>query len=117
VPSGGWTKAGHWKRARSNGHFLFPVKAMSKVYRARFVAALRTLLAEKQWPVPEKSFFDTLFRHEWVVYAKRPFAGPEQVIEYLGRYTHKIAISNHRLVNVDDTHVSFTWKDYRQGAK
>jgi hypothetical protein len=58
-----------------------------------------------------------LFRHEWVVYAKRPFAGPEQVIEYLGRYTHKIAISNHRLVNVDDTHVSFTWKDYRQGAK
>jgi hypothetical protein len=117
VPSGGWTKSGHWKRARSNGQFLFPVKAMSKVYRARFVSALRKLRAEKQWPVPEKNFFDALFKHEWVVYAKRPFAGPEQVIEYLGRYTHKIAISNHRLVSVDRTHVSFTWKDYRQGAK
>lgn len=117
VPAGGWTKAGNWKHARAKGRFLFPVKAMSKVYRARFVAALRAMLTQKKWPMPEKPFFDALFAREWVVYAKRPFAGPEQVIEYLGRYTHKIAISNHRLVNVDQEHVSFTWKDYRQGAK
>lgn len=117
VPGGGWTKAGHWKHARSKGEFLFPVKAMSKVYRARFVAALRATLNEKKWPMPEKSFFEELFRHEWVIYAKRPFAGPEQVIEYLGRYTHKIAISNHRLVSLRDGHVSFTWKDYRNQAR
>jgi hypothetical protein len=117
VPAGGWTKSGHWKHARSKGTFLFPVKAMSKVYRARFVAALRTLYAEKKWPAPEREFYDALFAKEWVVYAKRPFAGPEQVIEYLGRYTHKIAISNHRLVKVNPDEVSFTWKDYREGAK
>lgn len=117
VPAGGWTKSGHWKNTRSKGRFLFPVKAMSSVYRARFVSALRRLFAEKQWPMPEKEFFDELFRHQWVVYAKRPFIGPEHVIEYLGRYTHKIAISNHRLKSIAGNTVSFTWKDYREGGK
>lgn len=64
-----------------------------------------------------RELYDLLFAKEWVIYAKRPFAGPEQVIEYLGRYTHKIAISNHRLVKVDKDQVSFTWKDYRHGAR
>jgi hypothetical protein len=114
VPGGGWTKAGHWKSARSKGQFLFPVKAMSVVYRARFVAALRALYTKKKWPMPDKPFFDELFRHHWVIYAKQPFAGPKQVIEYLGRYTHKIAISNHRLVKVSADQVTFKWKDYRQ---
>ena len=117
VPAGGWSKAGYWKNTRSKGRFLFPVKAMSSVYRARFVSALRRLFSEKQWPMPEKEFFDELFRHQWVVYAKRPFIGPEQVIEYLGRYTHKIAISNHRLKSIAGNTVSFTWKDYREGGK
>jgi hypothetical protein len=53
------------------------------------------------------------WRTEWVVYCKRPFAGPAQVLEYLGRYTHRVAISNHRLVDVSDTEVAFRWKDYR----
>jgi hypothetical protein len=58
------------------------------------------------------AFLRTLFREDWVVYAKRPFGGPEHVLHYLARYTHRVAISNHRLVNVTDTHVSFRWKDY-----
>jgi hypothetical protein len=63
------------------------------------------------------ALFKQLFSGPWVVYAKRPFLGPGQVIEYLGRYTHKIAISNHRLLAVDHRHVTFSYKDYRQEAR
>jgi len=58
------------------------------------------------------AFLRTLFREDWVVYAKRPFGGPEHVLHYLARYTHRVAISNHRIVDVTDTHVTFRWKDY-----
>ena len=108
IPGGGITKKGRWKASRSNGKYLYPVKALSTVFRARYVAALRTAL-----PGQSKSFFQSLFKKPWVVYAKRPFGGPEQVIEYLGRYTHKIAISNHRITNMDDQTISFRYKDYR----
>jgi Putative transposase len=59
----------------------------------------------------------TLFRHEWVVYAKPPFGGPSHVLHYLARYTHRVAISNHRLIAVTDDHVTFRWKDYRHGSQ
>ena len=59
----------------------------------------------------------TLFRQDWVVYAKAPFGGPEHVLQYLARYTHRVAISNHRLLAVDDTHVTFRWKDYAHRSK
>jgi hypothetical protein len=112
VPGGGLNEQGQWKQARSKGKYLFPVKAMSKVFRARFVAALR-----KQIPGLAQSLFDSLFKNEWVVYARQPFLGPKQVVEYLGRYTHKIAISNHRLINVTHDAVFFSYKDYRDAAK
>lgn len=113
VPGGGLTQAGHWKHARSKGKYLFPVKAMSKVFRARYVAALRKAFAEEP-----KEFFQSLFEKDWVVYAKRPFGGPAQVVDYLGRYTHKIAISNHRLTALENGRVTFTYKDYRaEGSK
>jgi hypothetical protein len=63
------------------------------------------------------AFLRALFREDWVVYAKRPFGGPEHVLHYLARYTHRVAISNHRLVEVTDTHVSFRWKDYAHRSK
>lgn len=112
VPGGGMTMGGKWKQARSNGKFLFPVKAMSKVFRARFVAALRSRIIEF-----DQSFVDDLFKTPWVVYAKKPFGGPKQVIEYLGRYTHKVAISNHRLVNKTNDSITFRYKDYREVSK
>jgi Putative transposase len=62
-------------------------------------------------------FLRTLFREDWVVYAKRPFGGPEHVLHYLARYTHRVAISNHRLVDLTDTHVTFRWKDYAHHNK
>jgi hypothetical protein len=111
VPGGGVTKAGFWKTARNKGEFLFPVKAMSKIFRARFAAGLRNLFPEEN-----QSLYNKLFSKKWVVYAKLPFMGPKQVIEYLGRYTHKVAISNHRLINVNSDAVTFRYKDYRDGS-
>src|SRR2546421_5313699 len=63
------------------------------------------------------AFLRALFREDWVVYAKRPFGGPEHVLHYLARYTHRVAISNHRIVDVTDTHVTFRWKDYAHHNK
>jgi len=110
VPGGGITKNGKWKNANGKGKYLFPVKAMSKVFRAKMVAALR-----KQSTEPY-SFYEQLFAKDWVVYCKQPFYGPAQVVEYLGRYTHKIAISNHRIKSLEKG-VTFSMKEYRHGGK
>jgi hypothetical protein len=112
VPGGGITRSGKWKPARSKGKFLFPVKAISKVFRAKFANGLR-----KEFKDLQPAFYRSLFSKPWLVYAKRPFLGPKQVIEYLGRYTHKVALSNHRLLAVDKDKVSFSYKDYRQAGK
>jgi predicted Zn-ribbon and HTH transcriptional regulator len=117
VPGGGVNKQGKWKTAKvlktgKASKILFPVKAISKVFRGKFVALLK-----KELPQIPYRFYPKRYKHKWVVYAKRPFGGPKQVIEYLGRYTHKIAISNHRIKNISNNSVSFTYKDYRQEAK
>lgn len=117
VPAGGFSKEGTWKDARSGGVFLFPVKAMSIVFRAKYMECIREKFKRLQLETLPRSLRDVLFSKSWVVYAKRPFGGPEQVIEYLGRYTHKIAISNHRLQNVSDLHVTFSYKDYKDDGR
>ncbi len=86
------------------------MKALSKVLRAKYVCMLR----EKA--IAEKPLIESLFEKGWVVYAKRPFGGSKQVIEYLGRYTHKIAISNHRLQEVNNEQTVFAYKDYKTGG-
>ena len=94
VPGGGVNYQGHWKQVDTSATgklFLFPVKNLSNVFRGKFMAALL-----KRFP-QERTFLRDLYRTEWVVYAKEPFAGPDQVVEYLGRYTHKVAIGNHRI--------------------
>lgn len=106
VPGAGVNTKGDFKTLTPKGKYLFPAKALSKVYRAKYVAVLR------EQGIKDKQLIDQLFSREWVVYAKRPFGGPQQVIEYLGRYTHKIAISNHRLQSVDDANTTFSYKDY-----
>lgn len=112
VPGGGLTKQEKWKQAKSEGKYLFSVKAMSKVFRGRFIAALKEQLPEQM----DKSLVNGLYKHNWVVYAKRPFAGAKSVVEYLGRYTHKIAISNHRIINHENSKVTFSYKDYKHGS-
>lgn len=111
VPGGGVDKNGRWKNIRSDGKYLFLVKGLSKMFRAKYVSKLR------KESIATYSFTQTLFQKEWVVYAKRPFGNTHGVIEYLGRYTHKVAISNHRIQSVDDEKVTFEYKDYRKSGK
>jgi hypothetical protein len=105
-----------------------PVKVLSRVFRGKFVAGLKRLFRQRKLafygtclPLANEkafhAFLRTLFREDWVVYAKRPFGGPEHVLHYLARYTHRVAISNHRIVDVTDTHVTFRWKDYAHHNK
>ncbi len=112
VPGGGIDYQGKWRQVAlsSQGRvFLFRVENLLKVFRGKFLDMLQKELPQ------EKAFIGSLYKNEWVVYAKEPFAGPQQVVEYLGRYTHKVAIGNHRLLNVDDHGVTFRWHDYRDG--
>ena len=113
-----------WKEAVKNDwRFLFPVKAMNKVFRGKFLEGLKSLLAKQQVTADPnsdiKSLIQKLYEKDWIVYAKAPFGGPQQVIEYLGRYTHKVAISNHRIQSVDEqaATVSFGYKDYADQGK
>lgn len=116
VPGGGIGPSGSWKNAKSNGRYLFPVKAMSAVFKHKYMEGfLRWIKKENQ--TIESSLRETLYNKSWIVYAKQPFGGPQQVIEYLGRYTHKVAISNHRIVLIENDNVSFTYKDYADNSK
>jgi hypothetical protein len=108
--------------------FFLPVKVLSRVFRGKFHAGLKKAFRKKQPTFPGAlaplaqerafhSFLRSLFRQDWVVYAKPPFGGPRHVLHYLARYTHRVAISNHRLVNFADDQVTFRWKDYAHGSK
>lgn len=112
VPGGGLSKNGKWKTAKTKGKYLFPVKALSPVFRAKYVERLKDKL-----PDLDRQLVNALFRKNWVVYAKRPFGHPKAVLEYLGRYTHKVAISNHRIKSIENGQVSFSYKDYRKAGK
>ena len=117
VPGGGVDENGAWKNIRNNGKFLFPVKALSKVFRAKFCEKLKANLKDKFNENQENEYEknrQSLWEKPWVVYAKKPFGSPKSVVEYLGRYTHKIAISNGRIRGIDDKTVTFSYKDYRQ---
>jgi hypothetical protein len=123
IPVGGLSAdRTHWVHPRYP--FFLPVKVLSRVFRGKFVAGLRCAFrlgrlafSGRLRPLSQapafRTFLRRLFRHDWVVYAKPPFGGPEHVLQYLARYTHRVAISNHRILNVADDRVTFQWKDYR----
>ena len=127
IPAGGLAPDGpRW--IRSPPGFLLPVRVLSAVFRGKFAAGLKSLfqrgklsfhgsLRNLAEPKLFRSFLRQLFRHKWVVYAKRPFGGPEHVLQYLARYTHRVAISNHRLIAFNNGSVTFRWKDYAHGNK
>lgn len=108
VPGGGIDKDGQWKNSRTDGKFLFPVKALSKVFRAKYCQKLKA-----KEPIKYEQIRQHLWQKPWVVFAKKPFGSTKSVVEYLGRYTHKIAISNHRIKSIDNENVTFDYKDYR----
>lgn len=123
VPGGGISPDGtRWIPCRPN--FFLPVRVLSRLFRRLFLKYLQqafdagklqffSLLQALQDPEAFARYLDPVRNVEWVVYAKPPFAGPQQVVDYVGRYTHRVAISNHRLVDIEDGQVKFTWRDYR----
>ena len=114
VPGGGIDVKGKWKRVRiskTGKAYLFPVENLSEVFRGKFIHELQ------KYHHQEQPFIRDLNKTDWVVFAKEPFGGPEQVVEYLGRYTHKTAISNHRILLIDDTGVRFKYRDYRDNKQ
>ena len=123
VPGGGVAPGGERWIACRPGFFL-PVRVLSRLFRRRFLEELQDahrtgrlqFFGEHAALADPKAFAEWLAplrKCEWVVYAKRPFAGPEAVLAYLSRYTHRVAISNSRLISLDDRGVTFRWKDYR----
>jgi hypothetical protein len=127
VPAGGLALDGsRW--IDSSRRFFLPVHALSRVFRGKFCAGLKQLFAQGKIqfhgsqqhlasPGTFSNFLRQLFRQDWVVYAKPPFGGAEHVLNYLARYTHRVAISNHRLVAIENDRVSFRWRDYAHGGK
>ena len=126
VTGGGLTADGRWKRVRKG--YLFPVKALGRLFRGKYRAGLRRLRAEGKLrfvgqcePLADErawqGWLADLGSTDWVVYSQPPFGGPGQVLKYLGRYTHRIAISNRRIHYVGEGVVRFAWKDYRDGSK
>lgn len=125
VSGGGVDSKGKWKEAIKVKHgILFPVDAMRPVYRAYFLEQLQILITEGKVKLSDEQAIDwpqlrgELYNNEWIVFAKPPFGGPQQVVEYLGRYTHKVAISNHRIKAIDEqSNVTFEYKDYSDADK
>ena len=121
IPSGGLS-LDHTRWIHTRYSFFLPIKVLSRVFRGKFVAALKRACSEgklrfygdlKRLAQPKvfSSWLRQLFRHDWVVYCKPPFGGPEHALRYLGAYTHRVAISNHRLVALADGQVTFRWRD------
>jgi hypothetical protein len=127
VPAGGLAPDDtRWIHARPT--FFLPVKVLRQVFRGKLVAGLRDAFHHGRLFFPGalqplateaafRAFLRSLHRQQWVVYAKPPFGSPAHVLHYLARYTHRVAISNHRLVARTDDTVSFHWKDYRHGSQ
>ncbi len=120
IPAGGINEAGEWKTSKGKKDFLFHVDPLSVKFKKKFLICLVQLYKSGLLNIPPKdkrwnsanNFYKTkskLFDTKWVVYSKESFGGPGQVLEYLGRYTHKIAISNYRILNITDTHVTFLY--------
>ncbi len=112
VPAGGIDQNGQWKSSKQDGNFLFDVKQMSAVFSARFAKKLRRLKRKNKI---KKQVPRDLIKKPWVVYAKQAFGSAESVVEYLGRYTHRVAISNTRILKVTGTHITFSWCDRKNG--
>ena len=116
VPGGGISIGGKWKNAKGNGKFLFPVKALSKKFKGLFLHQLDHFF-QAQGLDNTELLTHQINAKDWVVYAKPPFGGNDGLIRYLARYTHNIAISNHRIIAFDQHKVTFRYKDYRHASQ
>ena len=122
IPAGVLSPDNRWINSRAN--FLFPVKALSRVFRGKFMEALKSAFSNNLLVFPEhiaklnvgfSGLTRQLWKKDWVVYSKAPFHGPGKVLDYLGRYTHRVAISNHRIIDVKNNEVTFKYRDRSNG--
>ena len=128
VPGGGLTEKGQWVNLPYSDKYLFPVTAMSEVIRARFIKLFRKAYEQGELTIPDSRedlnnpvmfeyFLNDLASDKWVNYAKRPFGSPEQVVKYIGRYTHRVALINNRLLDMEGGKIRFMVKDYRNSGR
>jgi hypothetical protein len=118
----------HSRWISSRRSFFLPIKVLGRVFRGKFLAGLKTAFREGKLefhghlapladPRSFAAWIRVLFRHDWVVYSKRPFGGPEHALRYLGAYTHRVGISNSRLIALAEGHVTFRWRDSAHGNR
>src|SRR5271165_5158310 len=128
VTGGALSPDGKQWHSHKQRKFLFPVQALAALFRGKFLAGLRQMLGAQELHLPDSElktpatrarWLSLLYTKRWVLYAKRPFGGPQQVLRYLANYTHRVALSNRRIVAVDPQQqtVTFTYRDYRHGSK
>jgi len=128
VSGGGLSAAGNWVSLRYKSKFLFPVRALSKMFRGKFISRFKKLYQQKKLVIPEslsclnqtpvlEHYLKSVSQKKWMVYAKKPFSSPDEVVRYIGRYTHRIAISNYRIRSIDNHRVCFDYRDYKDGGK
>ncbi|OQW98136.1 MAG: hypothetical protein BWK74_05345 [Desulfobacteraceae bacterium A6] len=127
VPGGALTDDDRWSTPKYAGKFLFPVHALSKVFRGKFIEGLKSAYADRRIIFPDdmahfqheyhfERWIDKLVARNWVVYCKSPLADAAQVVRYIGRYTHRVAISNQRIIEVKNNQVLFHYRDYKAGG-
>jgi hypothetical protein len=122
VSGGGLNATGNWVKEKGvNGNYLFPKAQMEKEYKTYFLKKLQHLLEQQKIATTDavalQKTIEQLSELRWNVHANAPFGGPAQILEYLGRYTHKTAITAHRIKQITHTTISFTYKDYADGKK
>lgn len=118
ISGGGLTTDSKWRNSRKK--FFIPVKVLAKLFRGKFLHALQEIRHKVRGLEDDNAFqglYKTLYSKDWYVYCKKPFKSCRSVLQYLGRYTHRIAISNHRILSIQDEKVSFKWRDYKDGSK
>jgi hypothetical protein len=117
VPAAGYTLKGEWKLIGKHGKYLYPVHELSTTFKGKFLDSLKRKLWKMGLPDAFESQIEKAFNTPWVVFSEGSLAGAEHVIRYLGQYTHRVAISNQRILNIDRSHVTFIAKDYRDRAQ
>lgn len=117
VPAAGVTLAGNLKRITKKGKYLYTVSMLSTVFRGKLLQKLKRQIRHNNQLPTYQSLLDEVWKKPWVVYCKPPFDNAQQIVKYLGQYTHRVAISNHRIKSIDDSGVTFFYKDYKDNCK
>lgn len=117
VPAAGYAINGTWKNIGANENYLYPVHQLSQTFRGKFLDSLKRRLRKCNMLANFNAYIQQAYKKPWVVFSEASMAKAEHVVRYLGQYTHRVAISNQRILNITDTHVTFIAKDYRDNDK